>query len=153
MKFTNIAFLTACMLFGSHALAQDKDDHKAHHPGASGSATASASAAAKASKTTGKADTKMADPMAEKMKAMQEMHKKMMAAKTPEERQALMADHMKAMKEGMGMMAGMKMGGMKKDGANMPANMADRHQMMEKRMEMMETMMQMMMDRMQAGEK
>ena len=50
------------------------------------------------------------------MKAMQEMHAKMMAAKTPEERNALMADHMKAMRGGMAMMEGMSgmgsMGGM-----------------------------------------
>ena len=32
-----------------------------------------------------------------RMKAMQEMHQKMMHAKTSEERNALMADHMKAM--------------------------------------------------------
>ena len=39
--------------------------------------------------------------------AMHEMHQKMAAAKTPEERQALMSEHMKAMHEGMGMMRGM----------------------------------------------
>jgi hypothetical protein len=39
---------------------------------------------------------------------MQEMHEKMMAARTPAERQALMADHMKAMQDGMAMMGQMK---------------------------------------------
>jgi hypothetical protein len=39
--------------------------------------------------------------------AMHEMHQKMAAAKTPQERQALMSEHMKAMHEGMGMMRGM----------------------------------------------
>jgi hypothetical protein len=38
---------------------------------------------------------------------MHEMHQKMAAAKTPQERQALMSEHMKAMHEGMGMMRGM----------------------------------------------
>ena len=40
--------------------------------------------------------------MEPRMKAMQEMHQKMMYAKTVEERNALMADHMKAMQGGMG---------------------------------------------------
>ena len=91
------------------------------------------------------------------MKAMQEMHDKMMAAKTPEERQALMADHMKSMQDGMEMMKGMggmagmgamgSMGGAMGDGKGMPAEMAKRHQMMEGRMEMMQMMMEMMMQR------
>lgn len=39
-----------------------------------------------------------------RMQAMQAMHAKMKAAQTPAERQALMADHMKAMRDGMAMM-------------------------------------------------
>jgi hypothetical protein len=107
--------------------------------------------------------------MEPRMKAMQEMHQKMMNAKTPAERQALMADHMKAMQGGMAMMkemhgmhgmgaAGGKapmpgmggmggMGGMA-DGKGMPADMAARHQMMADHMAMMQMMMDMMMDRM-----
>jgi hypothetical protein len=45
--------------------------------------------------------------MEPRMKAMQEMHQKMMDAKTPAERQALMADRMKAMEGGVAMMQGM----------------------------------------------
>jgi len=107
--------------------------------------------------------------MEPRMKTMQEMHQKMMNAKTPAERQALMADHMKAMQGGMAMMkemhgmhgmgaavgkapmpgmAGMAgMGGMA-DGKGMPADMAARHQMMTDHMAMMQMMMDMMMDRM-----
>ena len=88
------------------------------------------------------------------MKEMLVMHEKMAAAKTPDERQALMAEHMKVMQDGMGMMKQMGamsgMGGME-GGKGMNGNMADRQQMMEKRMEMMESMMQMMMDRMPAA--
>jgi len=81
---------------------------------------------------------------------------KMAAARTPEERQALMAEHMKLMQEGMAMMGGMgpgmgmgNMPGAKgKPGGAMSPQM--RQQMMEKRMDMMQSMMQMMMDRMQA---
>jgi hypothetical protein len=90
----------------------------------------------------------MADHMAmmdAHMKAMREMHDKMSSARTPDARQALMAEHMKLMHEGMGMMGGMGMGAMKG-----PADMPARQQMMEKRMEMMHSMMQMMMDRMPA---
>ena len=64
------------------------------------------------------------------------MHAKMMAAKTVEERQALMDDHMKAMQDGMAMMGQMK----GKKGGMSPEGLA-------KRMDMMEMMMQMMMDR------
>ena len=82
--------------------------------------------------------------MANQMKAMQEMHDKMMAAKTPEERSALMAEHMKSMQEGMDMMKGMGgMGGPKSPATNVP----ERQTMMEQRMDMMQTMMEMMVDR------
>ena len=84
------------------------------------------------------------------MKMMQAMHEKMMNAKTPEERSKLMAEHMKAMQDGMAMMDGMSgagMGGMQ----GMQGDMGAHHQMMEKRMEMMQTMMKMMMDRMPAA--
>ncbi|TAJ19863.1 MAG: hypothetical protein EPO47_02545 [Rugosibacter sp.] len=85
------------------------------------------------------------------MKAMKEMHEKMMAAKTPEERNALMTEHMKTMQDGMAMMNGMSTGGMKCDmKSSMKGGMAEHHQMMEQRMEMMQSMMQMMMDRLPA---
>jgi len=85
------------------------------------------------------------------MKTMRETHEKMMQAKSPSEREALMAMHRKQMKDGltmMGDMAGMKgMGGMHGMGP-MGSDMAMRHQMMERRMEMMHSTMQMMMDQM-----
>jgi hypothetical protein len=92
-----------------------------------------------------------------RMKAMQEMHQKMMNAKTPEERNTLMADHMKAMQGGMSMMKGMGamygkgsmegMGAMA-DAKGTPGDMAKHHKVMEQRMAMMQMMMEMMMDRM-----
>lgn len=81
--------------------------------------------------------------MENQMKAMQQMHDKMAAAKTPEERNALMAEHQKTIQDGMTMMKGMAPDGMK-------GEMGMRHQFMEKRMEMMQAMMQMMTDRMPA---
>ena len=81
------------------------------------------------------------------MKTMQGMHDKMMAAKTPEERSKLMAEHMQTMQDSMKMMGDMKgMQGMQ----GMTGRMGARHQLMEKRMDMMQTMMQMMMDHMHA---
>jgi len=103
--------------------------------------------------------------MEPRMKAMQDMHQKMVNSSTPAERQALMADHMKAMQGGMAMMkemhgmhagSGMGMGssgggapmaGMG-DGMGMPGDMAKRHQMMADHMAMMQMMMDMMADRM-----
>ena len=96
------------------------------------------------------------------MKQMRDRHEKMMAAKTPEERNKLMAEHMKTMQDGMKMMEGMGgagmsgMDGMKgmgdmKGGQGAAGDMTGHHQMMDKRMEMMQSMMQMMMDRMPAA--
>ena len=90
-------------------------------------------------------------------KAMQTMHEKMMSAKTPEERNSLMAEHMKSMQDGMKMMEGMAKSGMSgmsgmKGMSGMSAEMSAHHAMMEKRMMMMQTMMKMMMDRMPANQ-
>lgn len=137
--------LAAC---AQNPLAPGRRDHSAHHPPA---ATPTPSVPAE----------RMARWDAH-MKAMRDMHEKMSRASTPQERQALMGEHMKLMQEGMALMEGMRgMGGMQGMGpmgamgamgqmgaAGAPMDMATRQQMMEKRMEMMQSMMQMMMDRM-----
>ena len=132
----SIFVLAAAAALLPAAMAQADKDHEAHHPG-----TASAPAAA-ASKTPTPAQIDM------QMKAMQEMHAKMMAAKTPEERQALMAEHMKTMQNGMAMMSEMH-GSSGTPGAAgtaaKPRSMSP--EMMGKRLDMMEMMMQMMVDR------
>ena len=76
--------------------------------------------------------------------AMKAMHEKMMAAQTPEEKSALMSEHMKTMGAGMAMMKEMPkgMGDMKSS-----KGMAEHHAMMEKRMAMMGAAMDMMSDR------
>jgi hypothetical protein len=71
---------------------------------------------------------------------MQTLHEKMTAANTPAERQALMADHMKAMQQGMSAMQHM---------CCQSSKGAMSSQMMQMRMDMMTMMMQMMMDRQQ----
>jgi hypothetical protein len=86
------------------------------------------------------------------MKSMCDMREKMSRAETAEERQALMAEHMKLMHEGMAKMGGMGMGGMKGPGtagaSNVPTDIAARQEALEKRMDMMQSMMQMLLDRM-----
>jgi hypothetical protein len=118
------------------AAAQDPQ-HQAHHPAGAASATPM-TPQAKSRVGPNKA------AMQKQMKAMADMHTRMMSARTPEERSALMAEHMQTMQDGMAMMQGMHGGDAKMDPAA-------RQQMMEIRMDMMQSMMQMMMDRMPAG--
>lgn len=129
--------LTAALGAGASAqttapAATDKD-HTAHHP---------AAAAKPSPKPVGAAPAAPANPMGGMMKSMQAMHEKMRAAQTPEERQALMAEHMKLMQDGMAMMSQMRGTG---GGAGMGAGM--NHDAMHQRVDMMEMMMQMMVDR------
>ena len=132
----HLSLALAPIALGAPSWAAQQDQHKAHHPAGSASATTSQS-------IPGNTTPEMAR-MANQRKAMQEMHDKMMAAKTPEERNALMAEHMKAMQDGMGMMKGM--GGMTGP-KSPPTDMTQRQAMMEQRMDMMQTMMEMMVDR------
>jgi hypothetical protein len=142
MKMRFVPTLMASVVFSTTALAQtaaSDADHAAHHPPAASEPAAASKVVPKpADKPSVKASAPSSAQMGSTMKSMQEMHDKMMAAKTPEERQALMADHMKAMQGGMGMM-----GQMKSEQGGMSAG----PEMMAKRMDMMEMMMQMMMDR------
>lgn len=136
-----IATLTAS------AWAAKDDQHDSHHPALT--ATAQVAQATPAKPGMGMSAGTAMPGYAEQMKAMRDMHDKVMAAKTPEERNALMAEQMKLMHNGMSMMGGM--GGMG-PGSTMggkPGDMAARQAMMEQRMDMMQSMMQMMMDRMQ----
>ena len=145
----SLALVLALSAIGAPAWAAADSQHDAHHP------------AGTAKAAPGKSGPDMTR-MDTQMKVMREMHDKMMAAKTPGERNALMADHLKTMQEsmrmmnatfpsGMGGMQGDKMGGMKEDmKGGLKGGMAARHQMMEKRMDMMQSMMQMMSDRLPA---
>lgn len=139
-----VTTLVSALAFAMPVLAED-----AHHP------EKTQDAKSVPVKTSAKASAKTATTMpampdnSKMMQTMHEMHEKMMNAKTPEERNALMVDHMKTMQDGMSMMSSMKNAEQMKGG--MPSEMAGRQQMMEKRMEMMESMMQMMLDRMPAS--
>jgi len=128
-----LSALALTLLAGCSAMPGGKpaDEHAAHHPPGTAAATPAP----------GGYD--------QQMKMMQEMHRKMAEAKTPDERAALMKDHMKTMQDGMAMMGqmggGMMGGGMGMDDGKAP--MAMDPAMMKRRMDMMESMMQMMMDR------
>ncbi|ABM42859.1 conserved hypothetical protein [Acidovorax sp. JS42] len=132
------------------ALAQGTDEHKDHHPTnaaapAATAAPAPAAALPSPGRSMGSGDMAAMD---RQMQAMQAMHEKMAAARTPRERQALMAEHMKTMQGGMHMMESMH----GKMATGMPSagmeNMQCDPQIIDKRMSMMEAMMQMMIDRM-----
>lgn len=148
VRTISIFSAVAAIAMTTSVWAAADDQHDSHHP-----APAASEQITQASPSTpgiGKGMEGMA-PMqggADQMKAMQQMHDQMMAAKTPKERNALMAEHMKVMQSGMNMMGGMG-GGMGAGAANgKPADMAARQGMLEQRMDMMQSMMQMMMDRM-----
>jgi len=138
----SIATLTGASLAVSAWAAPD-EQHDSHHPASP--ATVLVAQAKPTAPAPGMGAAGMPG-METQMKAMQEMHNKMLAAKTPEERDALMAEQMKLMQNGMNMMGGMGPGAMMSG----PGDTAARQGMMEKRMDMMQSMMQMMMDRMQS---
>lgn len=116
----SIAFAVSTL--GTSALAAaSNDQHTGHHPAGSITATTSKEVHEKKGPTMAKMDVQT--------QAMRDMHEKVMATKTFEERNALMAEHMKTMQ----------------------GDVATHHQMMEKRMEMMGASMQMMMDRLPAA--
>jgi len=123
MRF--IPAIAAVVVLSACAVTQADKDHGAHHP--SGAATPPSTGASPAR-------------MDAQMKAMRAMHEKMMSAKTPEERQALMAEHMKAMRGGMSMMCEM--------GGSAPGpDMSGSPDMRKSCMEMKDMAMQMMLDR------
>lgn len=131
----SLILLAALSTFAVVGSAQTQQDHAAHHP-------AGASAPSAAPTATPPLPAAAApQQMNAKMQSMQAMHDKMMSAKTPEARQALMAEHMKAMQGGMAMMGQMR----SSNGPN--AGVPATPEAMSRRMDMMEMMMQMMVDR------
>jgi hypothetical protein len=138
-----IAALTLATMATPTWAAAD-DQHDSHHP-----APTTAVLLAHATTTTpaqGMGTLRGNPGIQTQMKNMHDMHDKMLAAKTPEERNALMAEQIDIMQDGMNMMGGMGPGAM----MGKPGDMATRQNMLEQRMEMMQSMMQMMMDRTQS---
>lgn len=129
MKLAIATIGVSLALAGCATGPSQAERHAAHHP--PGTATGPASAAP----APGQMDAMM--------KSMQEMHDKLQAAKSPEERAALMKEHMKLMHDGMAMMGRMRGG---KGGMGMGSTPTS-PDAMGRRMDMMEMMMQMMVDR------
>ena len=151
--------LVACVTTLSWAAQPNSQEDDPHHPASAASAPTSKTLGAKPAATKPSAPRPSVATrqnmvqMDKQMMMMGEMHQKMMNAKTPEERGALMGEHMKMMQDSMSMMnmmggsgmGGPGMGGTQ-GGKGSAGSMEDRQQMMEKRMDMMQMMMQMMMD-------
>jgi hypothetical protein len=138
-----IAVFSAAMSIPLAGLAAAPDAHDSVHP-----ASADAFQVAQAMPANpgmGMGGTATLPGYTEQMQAMQQMHDKMLAAKTPDERNALMAEQMKLMHGGMAMMG--RMGSTTMHGGS--GHMAGADAMLEQRIDMMQSMMQMMMDRMQ----
>lgn len=142
MKTVQLLSLAFATSLGTSGWAAQPDQHPGHHAAGAASSAASKPMPGKAGADMAKMDTQT--------KAMRQMHDKMMAAKTPEERNALMAEHMKTMQDGMTMMNGAAPEGTGPMEGGMKGDMAMHHRMMEKRMEMMAASMQMMADRLPA---
>ena len=135
---TSYLIALAAAITGAAAWSATTAEHDPRQPAAVASAPTAQSMPNRSKFTTAAMDSQM--------KSMQEMHNKMMAARTPEERNALMAEHTQTMQDGMAMMNGMSSGGV----AGMPKDRDTRYQMMEKHLEMMNAMVKMMMDRLPA---
>ena len=133
MKLTHaLSFAFVATILGAPAWAAQDDSHN----------PASAAITSDFKAVPGKPSLQIA-LMDTQLKAMGEVHDKMMAARTPEERNALMPEHMQAMQDAATMMNGMTARGM----AGKKGDMAAHHRMMDKRMEMMQATMLLMMDR------
>jgi hypothetical protein len=139
MKTITLSAIAASIALAMPALAED-----AHHPAQPGGTPT----------TQAQPDGKTVQKMQGNLSVMQKQLERLGKAKTAEERQKLMDDHMKTMQENMGMTKGMQSGmmdcpmmqggmGMKGQGKVSPDDMmSKRMEMMEKRMDMMQMMMQ-----------
>ena len=144
MTLKTALIAAACLAVSAPVLAVDE-----HHPDEPKKPAATKPAAKALAKPPAgaKPGAAMMDmgKMQEQMKQMQAQMEKIRATSDPKERQRLLAEHMKAMHEGMGMMQGMMGGGM-----GMGMGPGPRADAMEKRMDMMQMMMQQMMEHEQA---
>jgi hypothetical protein len=133
-------FMSALLFGTSLSMAQTPaDEHAGHHPEGTPPAASSAQPPGKP------ADSAAMARMQDNMKKMQDLMAKVRASKEGPERQQLLQQHSKAMREQMDMMRGMPSGGMKM-GDGMMNQMMMNHQAMQGRMQMMEMMMGQMME-------
>lgn len=126
----SLAIAAAIAMFGAPAWSADRPNHPAQ-----------AASASVANAMPGK-DRSDATRMNSQTKAMNEMHDRMLASKTPQERDALAAEHMKLMQDSMALINSMSPGATEIQ----KGDMVGRHQTMEMRMELMRGTMQMLID-------
>ena len=127
--------LVLALVLSAPALALQAEQHQSHHPQAAAPAPANTPESTDPAKHADHALASEAPAVDAQIAAMHAMHEKMMAAKDPAERKAMMAEHDRMMRDGMKSMEAMS-----QDHGAGGCDMA-------KRMEMMQAMMQLMMDR------
>ena len=143
VRTISILGTVAATTMATSVWAASDGQNDSHHPAASTTIQVAQATPVTPGMGMGMGGSAMMPGSADQMEAMQAMHDRMLAAKTPEERNALMAQQMKLMQSGMGMMGRMGSDAM----PGKPGDTAARQGMMEQRMDMMQSMMQMMMDR------
>ena len=143
MRFFTITGLITALLVSGCAVTQPpkaEEDPSALHPEDSAPATAVIQVAPMR--------TPAPDAFNRQLQAMEAMHQKLQAARTPAKRAALMAEQMKLMQSGMAMMGQMRSAAPAgAEGIPAMGDMMGMHLQMERRMAMTEQMLQMMMDR------
>ncbi len=138
--YTVTGLMTALIISGCAVTQPPKaeEEHSAQHPQGTAPATVAIQAAPMPTPT--------AEAFNRQMQAMEAMHKKMQAARTPAKRAALLGEQTKLMQSGMAMMGQMR-SATPAGAEGIPAmgDMMHMHMQMERRMAMMEKMVQMMM--------
>lgn len=146
MRFFTITGLITALLVSGCAVTQPpkaEEDPSALHPEDSAPATAVIQVAPMR--------TPAPDAFNRQLQAMEAMHQKLQAARTPAKRAALLDEQLKLMQSGMAMMAQMRSAAPAgAEGIPAMGDMMGMHMQMERRMAMTEQMMQMMVDRLPA---
>ena len=162
----SLALAVALATAGNASLAGEPEvAHQGHHPPTAPTDPKAPVTSVPAAETAAAPVTHAdAGKVEAQLARMGDMHDRLAKARTPDERHALMAEHMAVMREGMAMMRDMSAGSMTGEGMNDGMRMGDdssaagmhdhmgpemraHHEAMQRRMRMMEAMMQMMMDR------
>jgi hypothetical protein len=134
MKHLTPLALSLVLASVSTSVLAQTEPHVSHHPVPVAPATTAPAPDAAVSAM---------DRLLDHMAAMREMHEKVMAVKTPKERNALLAAETKMMQDAMKMLSELPM-----DAQNgMGCDTSARDKAMEDRMQMMQAVMQIMMDR------
>ena len=146
MRFYTVTGLITALLVSGCAVTQPpkaEEDHSTHQPEGNAPTAAAIQAAP--------LPTPTAEAFNRQLQAMDAMHQKMQAARTPARRAALLEEQTKLMQSGMAMMAQMRSAAAAgAEGSPAMGDMMGMHLQMERRMAMMEQMIQLMMDRMSA---